>query len=584
MKKTKKKHTFLRLMLYMSSSRIKLVSVTFILVVMTLAGMFAPKVVEYLTDGLQNGLWKSAFSWEFPGKELLALAALYLISGITSGASRHLLVDMAENTVFSMREKMQRKLEVLPLNYIDTHKRGDILARATGDMVTLTNVLETNLPAVFTNLLTIIGTVAMMMVTNIRLSLIFFVMMPLSILSMRIISANAKKLFKKQQEAEGELNAHIEECLTGNEAMRAFNYEEEAYRQLETINVKFFRTYVRSRALSGLFSPIMTLLNNLVYIALCVFGAQAILKGTLTVGGLGAFLIYANNISGPINHFSAMLNQVQAGLAAAERVFEVLDEEPETPDNPETSVQMDETKGIVDFEHVKFGYTPKNILMHDVSFHVDSGQIFAIVGPSGAGKTTLVNLLMRFYEINGGTISLDGNPISELTRGGLRKFTGMVLQDTWIFSGTIYENIAYGKPGATQEEVMAAAKKAQCDEFIRKLPDGYETVISAESSALSMGEKQLLSIARVVIAEPRILILDEATSNIDTRTEVLITKAMSDMMKGKTAFIIAHRLFTIKNADCIIFMKDGDILEVGNHRELMEKGGYYAELYNSSYA
>ena len=337
---------------------------------------------------------------------------------------RHLLVDMAENTVFSMREKMQRKLEVLPLNYIDTHKRGDILARATGDMVTLTNVLETNLPAVFTNLLTIIGTVAMMMVTNIRLSLIFFVMMPLSILSMRLISANAKKLFKKQQEAEGELNAHIEECLTGNEAMRAFNYEEEAYRQLETINVKFFRTYVRSRALSGLFSPIMTLLNNLVYIALCVFGAQAILKGTLTVGGLGAFLIYANNISGPINHFSAMLNQVQAGLAAAERVFEVLDEEPETPDNPETSVQMDETKGIVDFEHVKFGYTPKNILMHDVSFHVDSGQIFAIVGPSGAGKTTLVNLPMRFYEINGGTISLDGNPISELTCGGLRKVKG----------------------------------------------------------------------------------------------------------------------------------------------------------------
>lgn len=330
-------------------------------------------------------------------------------------------------------------------------------------------------------------------------------------------------------------------------------------------------------------TPIMTLLNNLVYIALCVFGAYSILNGTLTLGGLSAFLIYANNISGPINQFSAMLNQVQAGLAAAERVFEVLDEEPETPDSP-AAVQMDETKGIVDFKHVKFGYTPENILMHDVNFHVDSGQVFAIVGPSGAGKTTLVNLLMRFYEINEGTISLDGNSIGDLTRDGLRKFTGMVLQDTWIFSGTIFENIAYGKPGATMEDVVAAAKKAQCDDFIRKLPEGYETVINADSSALSMGEKQLLSIARVVIAEPRILILDEATSNIDARTEVLITRAMSDMMKGRTTFIIAHRLFTVKNADSIIFMKDGDILEVGNHRELMAKGGYYAQLYNSSYA
>lgn len=583
MKKERKKGTFLRLMLYMGSNRIKLVSAVVILIVMALAGMFAPKVVEYLTDGLQNGLWKGVFVWEFPGRFLLALLALYVIAGASSGASKHLLVDMAENTVFRMREEMQKKLEILPLNYIDTHKRGDILARATGDMVTLTNIMETNLPAVFTSLLTIIGTIVMM-ITNIRLSLIFFMMMPLSILSMRFIAKNTKRLFKKQQDVEGELNAHIEECLTGSDVMRAFNFEEEACRQIESINERFFQTYVRSRALSGLVTPITTLLNNLVYIALCVFGAYAILSGHLTLGGLSAFLIYASNISGPINQFSAMLNQVQAGLAAADRVFEVLDEEPETPDDPAAAVRMDETKGIVDFSHVKFGYTPEHILMHDVNFHVDSGQIFAIVGPSGAGKTTLVNLLMRFYEIGGGTISLDGHSIGDLTRDGLRKFTGMVLQDTWIFSGTIFENIAYGKPGATMEDVVAAAKKTQCDGFISKLPKGYETVIDAESSALSMGEKQLLSIARVAIAEPRILILDEATSNIDTRTEVLITKAMRDMMKGRTTFIIAHRLFTIKNADNILFMKDGDILEVGNHQELMEKGGYYAELYNSSYA
>ena len=279
-----------------------------------------------------------------------------------------------------------------------------------------------------------------------------------------------------------------------------------------------------------------------------------------------------------------MLNQVQSGMAAAERVFDLLDEEPETTDDPKSSISVETTKGIVDFEHVRFGYTPDKTLMHDVNFHVDSGQVFAIVGPSGAGKTTLVNLLMRFYEIGGGAIKLDGIPISSMTRGDLRKFVGMVLQDTWIFTGTIFENIAYGKPDATMEDVVAAAKKAQCDSFIRKLPDGYNTLIDADSSALSVGEKQLLAIARVVLAEPKILILDEATSNIDTRTEVLITKAMSDMMKGRTTFIIAHRLFTVKNSDCIIFMKDGDILEVGNHEELMKKGGYYAELYNSSYA
>ena len=584
MKKKKKRSSFIRLMRYLASRRILVILVCIMLVLSTVADILAPKFVQKIMDGLQQGWGGSSYNWSVHGKLLLILAALYITEGVSLGIARKTLVRVAENTVNSLREKMQKKLEVLPLNYIDTHKRGDMLARATSDMVMLTNVLETNLPTIFTKLLTIIGTLVMMMVTNIKLSLIFFIMLPLSYFSIQIISKNTRKLFKKQQNALGELNAHIEEIVSGSDVMRAFNFEEESYQQLETINKRFFKTYLWSRTISGLINPIMNLLNNLVYVALCVFGGYSILQGNLTLGGLSAFLIYANNISGPINQFSMMLNQVQAGLAAADRVFNLLDEEPEIPDNTDTAVQLEKTQGAVDFRHVKFGYTPELTLMHDVNFHVEPGQVFAIVGPSGAGKTTLVNLLMRFYEIDGGTIRLDDHSIREMTRDGLRKFTGMVLQDTWIFTGTIFENIAYGKQDATMEEVVEAAKKAQCDSFIRKLPDGYETMIDAESSALSVGEKQLLAIARVVIAEPRILILDEATSNIDTRTEVLITKAMSDMMKGRTTFIIAHRLFTIKNADCIIFMKDGDILEVGNHQELMEKGGYYAELYNSSYA
>ena len=584
MKKEKKRSSFFRLMRCLGSRRVLVILICIMLILSTVADILAPRFVQKTMDGLQQGWGQSSYNWSVHGKYLLILAVLYILGGVFLGISRKTLIFVAENTVNSLREKMQKKLEVLPLNYLDTHKRGDLLARATGDMVMLTGVLETNLPTIFTKLLTIIGTLVMMMVTNMQLSLIFFIMLPLSYCSVRIISKKTRKLFKKQQDALGELNAHIEENVTGSDVMRAFNYEEESYRQLEKINSRVFQTYFRSRTLSGLLNPIMNLINNLVYIAICVFGAYSILRGNLTLGGLSAFLIYANNISGPINQFSAMLNQVQAGLAAADRIFDLLDEEPEAPDHTDTAVLLEKTQGAVDFTHVKFGYTPELTLMHDVNFHVEPGQVFAIVGPSGAGKTTLVNLLMRFYEIDDGAICLDGHSIREMTRDGLRKFTGMVLQDTWIFTGTIFENIAYGKPDATMEEVVGAAKKAQCDTFIRKLPDGYETMIDAESSVLSVGEKQLLAIARVVIAEPQILILDEATSNIDTRTEVLITKAMNDMMKGRTTFIIAHRLFTIKNADCIIFMRDGDILEVGNHKELMERGGYYAELYNSSYS
>ncbi len=581
-KKKGGRKSFIRLLRYLGAKRHLVVLVTVALSLSTVFDIAAPKVIQNITDSLKlfEGI---RFDFKDISGKLCILALLYALSALCLFVSRRVLVVMAENTAYSLRQRLQKKLHRLPLSFLDSQKRGDVLARLTSDMVMLTNVVQTNLSTLFMRALTIVGILIMMMVTNIYLSLIFFIMIPLSYFAMKFITSATKKLFKSQQKAVGELNAYIEEMVTGNDVMRAFDYEKRAYEEMNAINNRVFKTYLFSRTWSGLISPVTTLLNNLVYIAVCIFGGYMGIKGVLTLGALQAFLIYAQKISGPINNFSTMINQIQSGLAAADRIFDLLDEEEELQDKEEEA-QSAPVNGDVVFEHVKFGYTPDMILMQDVSFHAKPGQVFAIVGPSGAGKTTLVNLLMRFYDISGGRILLDGRHVRDMSKQSLRDNMGMVLQDTWLFSGTVHENIAYGKKNATREEVVEAAKRAQCDAFISRLPNGYDTWIDNDTGALSVGEKQLLSIARVVISDPGILILDEATSNIDTRTEVLITKAMNEMMKGHTSFIIAHRLFTIKNSDSIIFMMEGDIKEVGTHEELMKKGGYYAEMYNSSYS
>ena len=542
----------------------------------------APRVAGNITDFLSQAVQTGNFDSGYILKQCLFLMILYFVGNGTDGFVNRNMVKISQGLVLKFRNEAQRKLNRLPFQFLDTHPAGDILSRITTDMMTLSNSIESTVPTLIGQFVQLVGVIFMMLVTNPLLAVIYLITLPFGFLITSFISKKSKREFKKQQKAMGNLNAMVLDTFSNHTIVKSYNCEEDRTEEFENLNQDFYSTYVKSRFISGFMMPIGIFTSNLSYIILCVVGGYMLIKGTLSIGGFQAFLLYGNMVSSPLSALANALNTLQNGITAMERIYEFLDEEEMPSEEPADAIVPEKVEGEVRFEHVKFGYVPEKTLMKDVSLTVKPGMTMAVVGPSGAGKTTLINLLMRFYDINGGKIYLDGKDIQDLSKDNLRSAFGMVLQETWIFDGTIAENIGYGKPDASREEIIQAAKTVQCDSFINKLPDGYDTHISEEDASLSAGEKQLLAIARVVLADPQILILDEATSQVDTKTELLITQAMENMMKNRTCFMIAHRLFTIRNADAIIFMVDGDIKEVGSHEELLAKKGLYASMYNSA--
>lgn len=546
----------------------------------TAALTLAPLASKNIIDSI-SGSESGNIDFEYILFQCSVLLGLYITGNSSQWADNRLSVALSQSIVLELRERSQKKIGRLPLEFIDSHPAGDILSRVTNDMTTLSNTLDTTVTKMTAQLLTIAGILTAMLVLNPVLALVFIVMIPVSFFSMTLITATTRRLFKKQQQKVGSLNAFMNDIYTNHVLMQAFSYEDKAAEIFDGLNAEVQKNYTRSRFFSGCIMPVSKLINNMAYIALCVLSAVLLLKGKMTLGEFQAFIIYANMIAMPIQNMSANFNNFQMGIAAAERVFEFLEEEEEPEEKNKKTLELSKVRGAVSFEHVEFGYTQDRKLMSDVTFDAPAGKTVAIVGGSGAGKTTVINLIMRFYEIQGGRITLDGTDISEYTRESLRSAFGMVLQDSWIFEGTIAENIGYGREGASREEIIKAAETVGCDTFIEKLPAGYDTAVSPDGGRLSSGELQLLCIARVVLSNPAILILDEATSQVDSKTEAMLTAAMEALMKNRTGFIIAHRLFTIRNADKILFMQDGDIKETGNHAELMAKNGLYAELYRN---
>ncbi|PJI10362.1 ABC transporter [Clostridium sp. CT7] len=513
---------------------------------------------------------------------VLELIALYAISSIFNFLQSFVMAAVAQKTVYNMRKDVDEKLNRLPLKFFDANTHGEILSRVTNDLDTVATTLQQSLTQLITSIVQIIGAIVMMLTISGWLTLICVLTLPVAAGVTMLIAKKSQKFFAGQQKELGMMNGHVEEMFTGHVIVKAFGKEKDSIDKFNEINDRLYKSGWKAQFMSGIIFPLMNFINNLGYVAVCVAGGIFVTKGMVTIGDVQAFFQYNKLFTMPIIQTANIANIIQSTVAAAERVFNLLEEEEEIPDAEDSKI-IELPKGAVKFEDVKFGYKEGATLIEDMNIDVKPGETVAIVGPTGAGKTTIVNLLMRFYEINEGKITVDGVDTKEMRRNYLRNMFGMVLQDTWLFNGTIKENIAYSKDGATDEEIVRAAKAAHADHFIRTLADGYDTVINEEASNISQGQKQLLTIARVILANPEILILDEATSSVDTRTEVAIQKAMSNVMKGRTSFVIAHRLSTIRDADLILVMNHGSIIEQGNHKELLAKNGFYADLYNSQF-
>ena len=516
------------------------------------------------------------------GTVLLALTALYLVATFFSWVAWYTMAGVAQRTVYRLRREVDQKLGRLPLKYFDTHPRGDTLSRVTNDIDNIANTLQQSLTQIITSFATIIGVLAMMFWISPMLAVISLLVLPTAAILTMLIARQSQKQFTTQWTRTGILNGQVEESHTGHSIVKVFGHQEDAIRQFDEENQRVYEASFKAQFISGLIMPVMTFVSNLNYVAIGVIGGVQVATGGMSLGDVQAFIQYSRSFTQPITQVASIMNLLQSTMASAERVFELLNEPEELPDVEQPRI-LDQPTGHVTLDNVAFRYQAETPLIDDLKADVRSGEVLAIVGPTGAGKTTVVNLLMRFYDIDSGTIKIDGIETRQLTRDNLRRAFGMVLQDTWLFGGTIRENIAYGRENATEDEIIAAAKAAHVDHFVRTLPDGYDTVIDDDASNLSQGENQLLTIARAFLADPQILILDEATSSVDTRTEVLVQAAMARLMKGRTTFVIAHRLSTIRNADEILVMNQGHIVEQGSHDALMARHGFYYDLYNSQF-
>lgn len=581
------KGTIKKLIKYMSTFKVHMIFVAVFAIGGTIFNIAGPKILGKATTEIFNGLVSkvsggSGMDFGKIGQILLLTLGLYVISALCSFIQGIIMTGVSQKTTYRLRKEISEKISRMPMNYFDTKPVGEVLSRVTNDVDTLGQSLNQSATQMITSVTTIIGVLVMMLSISPLMTLVAILILPVSVILISFVMKHSQKYFRGQQKYLGNVNGQVEEIYSGHNIIKAFNKEEDVIREFNEINGKLYDSAWKSQFFSGMMMPVMQFIGNLGYVGVAILGGFLAIRNVIEVGDIQSFIQYVRNFTQPIQQVAQVSNMLQLTAAASERVFEFLDEEEEDQTVPDP-VSAKRLQGNVEFEHVHFGYSPDKTIINDFSARVKEGQKIAIVGPTGAGKTTMIKLLMRFYDVNSGAIKIDGYDVREFNRSDLRSMFGMVLQDTWLFHGTIMENIRYGRLDATDEEVMQAAKAAHVHRFVQTLPGGYNMELNEEASNVSQGQKQLLTIARAILADPKILILDEATSSVDTRTEVLIQKAMDNLMKGRTSFVIAHRLSTIRDADLILVMKDGDIIEQGTHTELLAQNGFYADLYNSQF-